>query len=621
MKVAHPVLKMAACAVVGVTALAACSKSSNNNVAPTIKGAFGSVPAQTGTPHAGTITVAQQPGATPTWIFPVTPGANGSVYTAYSFQYQMWRPTNFFPSGSKQIENKALSLAADPVWSNGDKTVTVKYKNWKWSDGQPVTSKDAEFFIDLTRAAVKISAADYSQYTKGVGIPDQVVSMSTPDSHTLVINLNKSVNPTWFWEDSLAGISPLPVHAWAKASASGPVLDPNVPANATKIYKFLAAQSKSVTTYATNPLWKVVDGPYQLTSFNNTTGAFTLSPNLKYSGPHASKQSKISAVPFTSDTAEWNAVKSGSIDVGYVPFTDLPQVNSIKSQYNVFGYPGYGFQYVAFNFKDKTGDFNNIVKQLYIRQAFAHLENEAGYIKAFFFGAGSQGYGPIPAIPPNPWTPPSATKNPYPFSVQAAINLLKSHGWAIHPNGTDVCVKPGSGTGQCGAGIPANTKLAFNMIYNTSPAIIGQQITDLVSQAKKAGFNISLKSDNFNHMIATYYNVAAPQNVDKWAMEDFGGFSISTYPTTNGIFNCNGVYNIGSYCDPQADKLIAASTGGSDPNAVKAEADYLTKQVPSLFQPLVDNIEVWKKTISGPPFSFESLTQYQLQPESWYFKK
>jgi len=184
-----------------------------------------------------------------------------------------------------------------------------------------------------------------------------------------------------------------------------------------------------------------------------------------------------------------------------------------------------------------------------------------------------------------------------------------------------VCVKPGSGTGQCGAGIPANTKLAFNMIYNTSPAIIGQQITDLVSQAKKAGFNISLKSDNFNHMIATYYNVAAPQNVDKWAMEDFGGFSISTYPTTNGIFNCNGVYNIGSYCDPQADKLIAASTGGSDPNAVKAEADYLTKQVPSLFQPLVDQIVVWKKTISGPPFSFESITQYQLQPESWYFKK
>src|SRR5215469_7680843 len=326
MRVAHPVMKMAVCAVVGAAALAACSKSANNNVARTIKGAFGRVPAQTGTPHAGNITIAFSPAATPNWIFPITPGANGSVYTAYQFQYEMWRPTNWFPNGSSVKEDPAMSLATQPKWTNGDKTVTIKYKPWKWSDGQPVTSKDAAFFIDLTKAAVKVSPADYSQYTKGVGIPDQIVSMSTPDSHTLVINLNKSVNPTWFWQDSLAGVQPLPVHAWAKASANGPVIDPNVPANATKIYKFLAAQSKSVTTYATNPLWKVVDGPYTLTSFNNTTGAFTMSPNPHYSGPHASKQSKFSAVPFTSDTAEWNAVKSGSIDVGYVPFTNLPQV-------------------------------------------------------------------------------------------------------------------------------------------------------------------------------------------------------------------------------------------------------------------------------------------------------
>src|SRR5258708_25538659 len=122
MKVAHPVLRMAACAVVGVTALAACSKSSNNNVAPTIKGAFGSVPAQTGTPHAGTITVAQQPGATPTWIFPVTPGANGSAYTAYSFQYQMWLPLNFFPNRSSQTHNKAMSGADDPKRRHGRNT-------------------------------------------------------------------------------------------------------------------------------------------------------------------------------------------------------------------------------------------------------------------------------------------------------------------------------------------------------------------------------------------------------------------------------------------------------------------------------------------------------------------
>jgi peptide/nickel transport system substrate-binding protein len=607
-------------AAIGATALAACSKSANNSSsggAPSLAGGYGSVPAQTGTPHAGTITVAEPPGATPTWIFPVTPGANGSVYTAYSFQYEMWRPLNWFPNGSSQKEDPAMSLASDPKWSNGDKTVTVTMKNWKWSDGKPITSQDAEFWIDMIKAAVKVSPADWSNYTPKIGLPDQLKSMSTPNSHTLVLNLTSKVNPVWFFEDSLAGVIPLPVHAWAKASANGPILNPNVPANAAKIYKFLAAQSKSVTTYASNPLWQVVDGPFKLTSFNNTTGAYTMSPNPNYSGPRASKPSKLQAVPFTSDTAEWNAIKSGSIDQGYVPFTDLPQVGTIKSKYNVFGYPGFGFNYVTYNFKDKTGDFNNIIKQLYIRQAFAHLEDEPGYIKAFFHGAGGQGYGPIPSIPASPYTPASATKDPYPFSVATAVKILKAHGWTVKPGGTDVC----SDASKCGPGIPSGTKLAFNLIYNTSPAIIGEQITDLVSQAKKAGFNITLKSDNFNHMIATYYDVAQPKNDNLWAMEDFGGFSIATYPTMNGIFNTPGTYNIGGYSDPKADQLIHNSVTSSNPDAVKAEADYLTIQQPSLFQPEVDNIEVWKKDISGPPAAFESLTQYQLNPEFWYFTK
>src|SRR6266487_1872250 len=111
------------------------------------------------------------------------------------------------------------------------------------------------------------------------------------------------------------------------------------------------------------------------------------------------------------------------------------------------------------------------------------------------------------------------------------------HGWTVNPGGTDVCTSAGSGSNQCGDGIPAGTKLAFNLIYDSSNALTTQMITDLVSQAKKAGFNITLKSDNFNHMIATYYNVANPKAINDWAMEDFGGFSIATYPTMNGIFN------------------------------------------------------------------------------------
>jgi len=49
-----------------------------------------------------------------------------------------------------------------------------------------------------------------------------------------------------------------------------------------------------------------------------------------------------------------------------------------------------------------------------------------------------------------------------------------------------------------------------------------------------------------------------------------------------------GSSNLGGYADPQADKLIAASVASSNSAAVTAEAQYLTQQQPSLFQPNPD---------------------------------
>lgn len=287
-----------ALAAAGVTVLAACGTSTSNNNGLKPNGAFGSIPAVASFGHAGTITVAFAPNTSPTWIFPVTPGANSSVYTSFQFQYEMWRTSNWFPNGTEQKEDPAMSLAADPVWSNGDTTVSITLNNWKWSDGQPITAKDAEFWIDLAKAAVKENPANWGNYSPGLGIPDQITSM-TASGQTLTLNLNKAVNPVWFWEDSLATVVPLPSHAWAKASASGPMLDFTDPANAKAIYDFLAAQSKDQSTYASNPLWQVVDGPYKLTSFNNTTDAFGLAPNPAYNGPHATKVSTIQSVPWT----------------------------------------------------------------------------------------------------------------------------------------------------------------------------------------------------------------------------------------------------------------------------------------------------------------------------------
>jgi len=611
---------LAVCAVAGALGLAACSGAGSSGSVSSVSGAFGSVPPAGGTPHAGTITWAESPGWAPTWIFPVTPSADTTGGTILHFQEESWRPLYWFPNGVAPTLVPSMSLAYPPAYSNGDKTVTVRLKtSYRWSDGQPLTSKDVLFYIDEVRAAVKESGANWGYYTPGRGLPDQVVSASTPNATTLVLHLNKPVNPAWFTDDELWAISPLPAHAWAKDSPNGPVLDFTNPANAKKIYDFLANQSASTGTYATNPLWQVVDGPYRLTAFNNTTGGFTMAPNPSYGGPHSATVPALEAIPYTSDTAEFNAVLARSIDIGYMPLTDVPQLGAVKAAgYHVFGYPDFGFADAIYNFADKTGDFNHIISQLYIRQALAHLENEQGYIKAFFHGAGGLAYGPVPSVPKSPYAPADALTNPYPYSVATAAGLLRSHGWTVVPGGTSTCAKPGTGAGECGAGIPAGTKLAFSVLYASAPVILGEQVTAWASDAKKAGITIALQSGTSNHVFTVANDPGSPKTINQWAVAVFGGFVDGPYPTTIGIFSTGGSLNNGFYSNPQADRLINASVTSSNPNAVKAEASYLTAQQPSLFQPNFDFIAVWKNNVSGQPAAFEAMTQYFLNPELMY---
>jgi len=618
--------------VASVTALAACSSSSssstNNNAGGVVKvpGGIGSVPAAgTASGKAATITWAMQPDAVPNWILPIPTAAANSVYNVFTFEWEMWRPTYWTVNGTSAELNPSMSLASAPVYSNGGKTVTITLKGWKWSDGTPITANDLLFDIDLIKAGVKASPSNWASYVPGQ-FPDNLVSTSEPNASTLVLNLKKPVNPSWFTLNYLGQgpIVPLPAHAWAKTSATGPVVtDWTTPSVALKVFNFLTAQSKDVSTYATNPLWQVVDGPYKLSSYNATTGGFTMVPNPSYGGPHATPQSTFQGVPFTSQTAGFNAVKAGSIDVGFVPLTDVPQLPQLaRIGYAYFGIPDFGMTFAAYNFLDKTGNFNNIVKQLYFRQAMAHVEDQAGYISAVFHGAGAPAYGPIPAYPQTPYLPSNAATAPYPFSVQDAISLLQKNGWTVNQGGTDVCSKAGTASGDCGAGIPAGTKLAFNLIYNSGSSTVPGMVTDLASQAKKAGINITLSSSNFNYMITNYIDPAAPANVNKWAMMDFGGETLSPYATTFGLFSTGGSNQIGDYSNPQADALINQSISGGDPAAVKNEAAFLTTDQPVLFQPNHDYIWAWKTNVSATqPQALENLTQYYATPEFWYLTK
>jgi peptide/nickel transport system substrate-binding protein len=593
------------------------------SAASSLPGLYGSLPPIGGAAKTGgTITVGQISGSTPNYIFPITPAASGSVYNSYSFQNYMFNPLYFSPTGSAPKIDPSLSMASEPKYTNGGKTVTVTMKQgFTWANGAPVDANDVIFYIDVLKAAVKLSPSNFSNYTPGF-FPDSVVSATATSKYTFQLQLNKVYNPGFFTNNQLGLIVPLPSTSWDVSSAGGPALDYTQPANASAIYTYLAAQAKDLSTYATNPLWQDTDGPLKLSAYTSATGAFSMVPNSSYGGPYKAKYATLKYETFTSYQAEFNQLKLGNLTVGPVDFSVLPQVKSIESKYSVFGYPDFGFEAAFYNFKDTTGDWDKIIGQTYIRQVFAELEDEPGYIKGLFKGAAGLAYGPIPATPASPYAPANAKKAPFPYSVSTAAKTLKAHGWKVVPNGKTTCAKPGTGASECGAGIPAGTTIAPNIFYTNQPDVIGQQVEALASAAKGVGINITPISKTFNFIISNYSVASSPANNKKWAIEDFGGFTNSLYPTTNQIFNIGGSYNEGGYDNTKATALINDSVFASNNSAVTNEDSYLTTQQPALFQPAPDEIYAVSKSLSAvSEDDFTAMTQYQPVPQGWYFKK
>jgi peptide/nickel transport system substrate-binding protein len=69
-------------------------------------------------------------------------------------------------------------------------------------------------------------------------------------------------------------------------------------------------EAGDLATYATNPLWQVVDGPWRLSGFDAATGEVTMVPNTEFSGGQKPHYAKFVEVPFTTDAAEYTALRT-----------------------------------------------------------------------------------------------------------------------------------------------------------------------------------------------------------------------------------------------------------------------------------------------------------------------
>jgi peptide/nickel transport system substrate-binding protein len=600
-----PVLALASVACVALLA-AACGSSSSPSAASATR------------IQGGTATIAlNQTDGIFNYIYPLLDFDNDTFANVTYSQYLMWRPLYWFGSPGHVGVNFSESLADAPsVRSSGGKTyATIQLKPYRWSDGTAVTTRDVEFWINLLKA----DRSQFWGYTPGE-FPDNLTSLVPVSSTKFTLIFNHTYSAQWLY-NQLALIIPLPAQKWDEESPGGPVGNyDQTPAGAALVDKFLLAQNGDTSTYATNPLWQVVDGPWKLSSYASATGDATYVRNLKFSGPATGSLHAIRILSYSSDDAEFDELLSATgVDYGYVPYDDAAQVARVKADgYNVQPWPAWGINYIFLNYAAPGA--GPIFSQLYIRVAMQHLINQAGYISAFLQGYAYPTYGPVPAQPASAFVSPGEAQNPYPYNPGEAISSLKGHGWSVKAGGTDTCVRPGSGSNECGPGVAAGAKLSFPFLYANGSTGVDEEVASIQSSFAQAGIKLAPSGTSF----ATATGEMSPGCTKPtcWVFAYVGEAWLFDpgYDEPDGaiLFSSNGPSNLGGYSSTQADQDITQLSSGSLSAFYKYE-DYLAKQVPGVWMPQPDTqISAVNNKLIGP---YPQDPLENIYPENWYFVK
>jgi peptide/nickel transport system substrate-binding protein len=571
--------------------------------------AAGAGTASAATPKAGgTVTMAEQAGLTPNYISPMTPGAYFNGANLVYFSQQLYRPLYWFGNGGQPVMNYKLSVANKPVFSDNNTVATITLKHWIWSNGQPVTARDVTFWMNLLEAVESPAAATagtsslpgagWGAAVPG-GFPANVTSYKQTGTYTLSLHLNHSYNPTWFIYNELSQVSPIPQTVWDRLSLAGPVgnYDETVPgttkAGALGVAEFINAQSQDVASYSSSPLWKVVDGPLKLAQLTSD-GYLKLVPNRLYSGPDKPHISALEELPFTSDTAEFDALRSGSLDFGYLPTQDIAEKGYLKSHgYTYSPWGEWGFYLLTINFTSPTQ--GPLYDQLYFRQAMQSLIDQKQYIKQFQDGLGTVDNGPVPTWPVNnPFESPLESKGQvYSFSPSKAAALLRDNGWSVHPGGVSVCAKPGTAAGECGQGIKANESAKISLLYPSGETSLTLEMEAFQSELRSAaGIELTASSPPASQVDGILFEgctTKAP--CTNWGLGDYQGWGyLPDYlPTGEEIFQTGATSNVGDYSNSTDNADILATTEAPSSKAETAAIfkyeDFVAKQLPVLFLP------------------------------------
>lgn len=308
-------------------------------------------------------------------------------------------------------ETAQASPALAESWTPSPDKLTWTFKirsGAKWSDGQPVTAKDAAFTFNRMLDDENARTANGSYVTN-------FATVTAPDDTTLVIK-TKTVQS----DMNLLDVPIVPEHVWA------PIKDLNDP------------KTDDISVVG------VSDGPYQLTEYKqNEYVKFKANKDYWRGAP---KVDELQLLVFKDAEAAVNALRQGEVDV--INRLTPTQFDALKGQPNIAtnAAPGRRYDEININFgvqnstNQPIGDGNPALKDIRLRKAIVQAIDRQAVVDRVAGGHAQVGTGIVPPIYQTyHWEPSGADQ--VKFDIAAANTALDQAGYTKGPDG--VRIAPG----------------------------------------------------------------------------------------------------------------------------------------------------------------------------------
>jgi peptide/nickel transport system substrate-binding protein len=458
---------------------------------------------------------------------------------------------------SQQDYSAEPSLAEK--WSTSDDKLTWTFtlrKDVKWSDGQPVTAKDAAFTFN------KMMTDETARTANGSYVA-QFESVEAPDDTTLVVK-TKVPQSTMLALD----VPIVPEHVWS-----------------------------TVTDIGAEPVFPMVgSGPFYVTEFKEAQ--FTKMKANKNYWRGAPKVDEVHFIYYRNAEAAVTALQSGQIDL--VNRLNATQFDALKNNPDIALNNAQNRRFneivinpgAATNDDTPIGNGNPALKDVKLRRAIAQAINTEDLVDKVWGGYAGEAAGYIPpAFKEYAWSPPADKKRK--FDPAAANKALDEAGYKKGPDGVRLDKQ----------GNPLNLRLlthAENVVDDTAGPFVKGWLSDI-------GLNITLVP-----MSDTQINEATTRGEFDLA---FSGWNANPDPdyilslqTCANRPNAEGKGGTPDsfFCDEDYDELYKKQLSELDPGKraeiVKQMQARLYDQVPLVILGYENALEAYRKdTFEGFP--------------------